>query len=114
MYFMVSEQLRHWKDSELGLKAGVQSYKVIIMLMPTAIVRTFMMIKMSNIRNAERRMVKFSYSIWLTLEGIYVGIWALHGLLSVDSAQLRSFLSLDTVIFFMQVSFYYYNAWQEK
>ena len=73
-----------------------------------------MMIKMSNIRNEERRIVKFSSAVWLTLVGFYVGIWALYGLLSVDSPPLRSFLSLDTVVFLMQLAFYYYNAYQEK
>jgi len=115
MYFMMAEQLRHWRDADKqSLVNKSQSYKVIIMLIPTAIVRIFMMIKMSNIRNEERRIVKFSSAVWLTLVGFYVGIWALYGLLSVDSPPLRSFLSLDTVVFLMQLAFYYYNAYQEK
>jgi hypothetical protein len=114
LYFMVSAQMQHASAGEDELKAGTQPYKVVVMLMPTALIRLFMMIKMSNIRTAERRIETFSSAIWLSLVGCYAGIWALYGLLSVKSAQLCSFLSLDTVIFINQVAFYYYNAWQEK
>lgn len=86
MYFMVAEQLKNMDAVNNDLKAGAQSYKVIVMLVPTALIRTFMMIRMSNIRNAERRIVKFSSAIWLSLVGFYVGIWALYGLLSVNSS----------------------------
>ena len=83
MYFMVSAQMQHASAQKDELKADGQSYKVVVMLMPTALIRLFMMIRMSNIRTAERRIETFSSAIWLSLVGSYAGIWALYGLLSV-------------------------------
>ena len=86
MYFMVTAQMKSASAGKDDLRAGAQPYKVVVMLMPTALIRAFMMIRMSNIRTAERRIVTFSSAIWLSLVGFYAGIWALYGLLSVKSA----------------------------
>lgn len=71
-----------------------------------AIVRVYMMLAMSSLTDHERKVVKFSYVMMGMLVAYYIGIWVLYFELAVDSQQLLTFISLDTIVFVLQMAWY--------
>ena len=48
------------------------------------------------------------------MSGVYLGVWTLIFILESEFPQLTCFMVLDTVVFFMQIIFYYFSLQQQR
>ena len=75
--------------------------------------RIYMMVGVGHIRDAFRSLKDISHGVWAALLVCQSLMWVLFYALEIKNQQMKSFLILDTLMFVMQLCYYYYQVYYE-